>query len=185
MIMFFNHIFKICMIGPPSLWYITYKVFITILLCCLTTAHVVSTVDRLGTKWLIFLTNQGMLLLILHNLVHLFIIMKKRLFPSPLHLPQLPLIYKISWSLQTITSALFISILYWSLVHRYVVEHKLLLNPADWVYNFFLHAFNTVSCLLDLLLSARPISLFHAYLPVIFGLIYSLFSLIYWLCGGK
>ena len=127
-----------------------------------------------------------MLLLILHNLVHLFIIMKKRLFPSPLHLPQLPLIYKISWSLQTISSAhaLFVSILYWSVVHGYVVEHMLLLNPADWVYNFFLHAFNTVSCLLDLLLSARPISLFHAYLTVIFGLSYSLFSLIYCLCGG-
>ena len=128
-----------------------------------------------------------MLLLILHNLVHLFIIIKKRLFPSPPQLPQIPLIYKISWSLQTISSAhaLFVSILYWSVVHGYVVEHMLLLNPADWVYNFFLHAFNTVSCLLDLLLSARPISLFHAYLPVIFGLGYSLFSLIYWLCRGK
>ena len=144
--MCFGRIFKLSMVGAPSLWYITYKVFITILLCCLTTAHVVSTVDRLGTKWLIFLTNQGMLLLILHNLVHLFIIMKKRLFPSPLHLPQLPLIYKISWSLQTISSthALFVSILYWSVVHGYVVEHMLLLNPADWVYNFFLHAFNTI-----------------------------------------
>merc|ERR1719233_1102262 len=65
------------------------------------------------------------------------------------------------------------------------MEHHLLLNPADWVFNFFLHAFNTVSSLLDLFLTARPVNIFHFYLPVIFGVSYSIFTLFYGLAGGE
>ena len=173
--------------GLPSLWYICYKALLCIVLCVFTVSHILSTLDRLGSKWLIFLTNQGMMLLILHNLLHTAIIIKKRIIPSNGSSPSLPLVYKISWSLQSITSSisLFITTLYWLAVHGYVVEHHLLLNTADWVFNFFLHLSNTVFSLLDLFLTARPVSLFHAYLPVIFGVCYSIFTLIYGLAGGE
>ena len=94
---------------------------------------------------------------------------------------------KIYWAVEIISSslAIFVTVLYWSVVHPYVVEHRLLLNEADWVYNVFLHASNTVFSLTDLLLCARPVSIFHAYLPVIFGVCYSIFTLIYGLAGGE
>ena len=94
---------------------------------------------------------------------------------------------KIYWAVEIISSslAIFVTVLYWSVVHPYVVEHRLLLNEADWVYNVFLHASNTVFSLADLLLCARPVSIFHACLPVMFGLFYSFFSVIYWQLGGK
>ena len=97
------------------------------------------------------------------------------------------LLVKIYWVVEIISSsvAIFVTVLYWSVVHPYVMEYRLLLNEADWVYNVFLHASNTVFSLVDLLLSARPVSVYHAYLPATFGLFYSLFSLIYWQLGGR
>ena len=62
--------------SPPSAWFISYKLLVTVLTVSLTAAHIVSTTERLGSKWLIFLTNQGMLLIILHNLLHLYIIVR-------------------------------------------------------------------------------------------------------------
>ena len=50
--------------------------------------------------------------------------------------------------------------------------------------NVFLHGVNTVSCLLDIMITARPIRVHHFYLAIIFGLYYTFFSLIYWAAGG-
>ena len=94
---------------------------------------------------------------------------------------------KVSWAVETISIniALFVTLLYWSAVHGYVLQYKLLEDEADWMFNIFNHSFNTLLSILDLVISARPVSLYHAYLPVMYGLLYSLFSLLYWLLGGK
>ena len=94
---------------------------------------------------------------------------------------------KVSWAVETISIniALFVTLLYWSAVHGYVLQYKLLEDEADWMFNIFNHSFNTLLSILDLIISARPVSLYHAYLPVMYGLLYSLFSLLYWLLGGK
>ena len=93
---------------------------------------------------------------------------------------------KISWAIETISSSLavLVTVLYWCLVHEFAIEYSLLVYESDWVFTFFFHASNTVFSVVDLMLSARPVSLYHGYLPVIFGLCYSLFSLLYWLSGG-
>ena len=98
--------------------------------------------------------------------------------------PGLSLIQKISWGLQTTftTIAPYISLVYWSVLHRYVVERGL--TAGAWMSNVFLHVLNTVSCLVDMFITARPVRLHHGYLPVLFGLWYTLFSLVYWAAGG-
>ena len=83
---------------------------------------------------------------------------------------------KVSWAVETISIniALFVTLLYWSAVHGYVLQYKLLEDEADWMFNIFNHSFNTLLSILDLIISARPVSLYHAYLPVMYGLLYSL-----------
>ena len=68
-----------------SVWLVVYKVMATVLMVSLTLAHVFHNLERLGWKWLIFLTNQGMLLIILHNVLHIYLITRWKCF-SP-HLP--------------------------------------------------------------------------------------------------
>ena len=93
---------------------------------------------------------------------------------------------KFSWGLQTAftTSALWISLVYWSVLHAYVVKWDLLAGAWMSFLNVFLHALNTVSCLVDMSVTARPVRLHHCYLPVLFGLCYTLFSAVYWAAGG-
>ena len=85
----------------------------------------------------------------------------------------------------SINIALFVSILYWSVVHSYVVQYSLLRDEVDWMFNVFNHSFNTILSVVDLSLSARPVNPHHADLPRMYGILYSLFTLIYWRLGGK
>ena len=56
------------------MWFLVYKVMATVLIVALTLADVVHNLDGLGWKWSIFLTKQGMLLIILHNVLHIYLI---------------------------------------------------------------------------------------------------------------
>jgi len=177
-----------------SLLYILYAVLTSLVLLGVTLGHIYSTRERLGAKWLIFLTNQCMLLIIANNLLLSCILLRQRCKwrrksmenDSSQHKDSSALCIA-SNVLQYICAdmSLFVSLLYWAAVHQHVVEHKLLLNLEDWVYNYFLHAFNTVTCLIDLLISGRPFRLRHFYLSFIFGLYYCAFSVIYWAAGGS
>ena len=93
----------------------------------------------------------------------------------------------MSWAVETVSSnlAMFVTVVYWTGVHPYVLHYKLLRDDTDRVLNVFNHSFNTVLSVLDLVISARPVSVFHVYLPMIYGVLYSLFSYIYWHLGGR
>ena len=59
------------LLGVTSAWFIVYKVLVTILLLSATSTHISHHLQMLGWKWLIFLTHQGLALLILHHVLHL------------------------------------------------------------------------------------------------------------------
>ena len=67
-------------LGKSSVWLLVYKVMVTALMASLTVAHMVANLERLGWKWLIFLTNQCMLLIILHNTLHIYLIARWKCF---------------------------------------------------------------------------------------------------------
>ena len=52
------------------------------------------------------------------------------------------------------------------------------------ILNVFLHGINTVSCVIDIMITARPIRIHHFYLAIIFGVYYTIFSAVYWAAGG-
>jgi len=171
--------------GAPSLWYVIYRIAIALFMLVGVLCHFVSTLDTLGIKWFIYMTNQGISLLVLHYLVYAGVVVGRRI-GAPHPLPSLPTAYSVSWGLQSCfsTVALWITLVYWTALHPYVIEFDLI--KGDWMIalNYFLHLVNTLSCLVDIFLTARPIRVHHFYLAVIFGIWYTLFSVVYWAAGG-
>jgi len=170
----------------PSNLYCVYRVAMAMFMAIGVTLHFVSTLDTLGIKWFIYMTNQGIGLLTLHYLIYAGIVVGRKLSSNDLPFNTFPTIYSFSWAMQTCFTAvaLFISIIYWTALHPYVVEFELMKGTWMTILNVFLHAINTVSCLIDIMITARPIYIHHFYLPVAFGVWYTLFSLIYWAAGG-
>jgi hypothetical protein len=147
--------------------------------------HFINAVDKIGAKWFIYMTNQGITLLVVHYLVYAGVVVGRRL-GAPQPLPCLPPLYSLSWGLQTafMPVALWITIIYWTALHPTVIELGLVKGAWNIFLNYFLHLFNSLSCLLDLCLTARPLRVHHSYLPILFGIWYSLFSVVYWAAGG-
>jgi hypothetical protein len=139
----------------------------------------------MGAKWFIYMTNQGIALLVVHYLVYAGVVVGRRV-GAPQPLASLPPLYSLSWGLQTAFTpvALWITIIYWTALHPTVVEFGLVVGAWNTFLNIFLHLINSLSCLLDLCLTARPLRVHHSYLPVLFGFWYALFSLVYWAAGG-
>lgn len=50
--------------------------------------------------------------------------------------------------------------------------------------NVLTHAINSVLMFLDILIVSHPMRLYHVVQPMAFGLLYGVFSLIYYFCGG-
>lgn len=149
-------------------------------------AHIASTTDTLGPKWLIYMTNQGILFLTIHYIVYAGIVSARYFTQHTSLSATFPFLYSVSWGLQIAftTVAIFITIIYWGILNAYVVEHNLIVGAWMNFLNVFLHAINSVSCIFDLFITARPIFYQHVYLPIAFGFYYMFFSLIYWAAGG-
>ena len=96
------------------------------------------------------------------------------------------MIFRISWALQNMTGsvAVFISLVYWTLLHPVVVENHLMSGTYKEFLNVFLHGLNSVSFLIDIFVTARPWRIHHFYFAIMFGLWYMGFSLVYWAAGG-
>ena len=93
---------------------------------------------------------------------------------------------RASWALQSAGSgaALFITLVHWTALHPYVVEYHLMQGAWANFLNVFLHLLNTLSFLLDIFITARPVRPHHFYWPALFGVWYCIFNVSYWAAGG-
>lgn len=93
----------------------------------------------------------------------------------------LPWYYKLQWVSFLIGAeyAIAISILYWSMFYDPNSEHNY--YSLD---SLNLHLINGIAALLDLWLSGMPVSIYHAIYSISFGLIYILFTGIYYVADG-
>jgi len=142
----------------PSTWYVVYRVILALFMATGVTLHFVSTLDTLGIKWFIYMTNQGIGLLTLHYLIYAGIVVGTRLSSHDIPSGTFPRLYSFSWGMQTMFTAvaLWISLVYWIALHPYVVKCNLMQGTWMTILNVFLHAINTVSCLIDIMITARP-----------------------------
>uniref|UniRef100_T1IT61 Uncharacterized protein n=1 Tax=Strigamia maritima TaxID=126957 RepID=T1IT61_STRMM len=93
---------------------------------------------------------------------------------------KVPTILKISWvftNLSTSTSIL-ITAVYWIFLYPDGT------STLDYG-NIQIHAINSVVIVLDLIIISIPFRLFHFYQPLLFGLSYLIFNLIYWIITNE
>ncbi|XP_031626065.1 protein rolling stone-like [Contarinia nasturtii] len=91
----------------------------------------------------------------------------------------IPTAFKIYWAIHNcaLELSLVISIFYWFIL--YPNSNQPLSTP-----NVLVHGMNSAIMFLDLLVIAFPMRLYHVIQPIGFGLCYTIFSIIYYLCDG-
>uniref|UniRef100_A0A336MIU4 CSON012951 protein n=1 Tax=Culicoides sonorensis TaxID=179676 RepID=A0A336MIU4_CULSO len=130
--------------------------------------------------YFIYLTNLGIILCMICTLLGaiLVTIWHFHLADKANDNIEMPLIFKIYWSIHNTSMilSLLITLVYWTVIHT---PEK----PLD-VTNFFTHACNSIFMFIDFIIVAHPIRLMHVIWPLLAGLVYGLFTLIYYLAGG-
>ena len=63
-------------------------------------------------------------------------------------------------------------------------DNVLDLEGVGGINNINKHLFGCIYAGVNMLITARPVRIQHFYIPLIFMALFSLFTLIYWLCGG-
>uniref|UniRef100_A0A0K2TYS3 GA12046PAlike [Tribolium castaneum] n=1 Tax=Lepeophtheirus salmonis TaxID=72036 RepID=A0A0K2TYS3_LEPSM len=174
-----------------SLWYLIYRwaiALIFIITICGHIGHVYKEWKGASWKWVIFMTQQGISILCLTYIFDAILVTYRYLGDKKntnrgMHMP---LTHKISWALSNMsfTVAIYITIVYWALLHQYVLKANMLKTNGAVAFNFFMHAINTLSIIIDFFVSDRPWRILHFYFSVIFGIWYLIFSVSYWAAGG-
>ncbi|KAH8410023.1 hypothetical protein KR009_004262, partial [Drosophila setifemur] len=87
--------------------------------------------------------------------------------------------FRVYWGMHIITLVLsmVVTIIYWSILYD---ANESTLDAT----NVLTHGFNSICMFIDLWIVAHPLRLLHIFLPVLFGVMFAVFSYIYQLCGG-
>ncbi|XP_066298822.1 protein rolling stone-like [Branchiostoma lanceolatum] len=88
----------------------------------------------------------------------------------------LPWYYKLCWVLYNLAfcGGIGITILFWSLLRNDLSALSILM-----------HAVNSVTIVIDVMVSGLPCRLLHFVYPSTFGFVYILFTVVYWAAGGR
>lgn len=130
------------------------------------------------SKWFIYLSNWMYLLLTLHACLELTLVVMATL-GKPLQTKNnhLAWLVKVTWVLQYVTSVggVMVCLWYWAVLHggREVTARSL--NT---------HGIAALYIVLNIAVCRSPMRLGHVYLPVLFGVLYTAFTAVYFLCGG-
>ena len=184
--------------------------FLYILAWLIATAIFQTTVDEQGARWLIYLTNQSYILLVvstgaitIHTVVYAIVHYTnreklQRFYPRPattLHAifrqDNIQWYTKICWFLYIVGASMALSVVvgFWAFEFNPNCVPSMTANSTVHcvvvnVYSIHVHAINGVLVILDLYLSRLPYQLFHAFYPAIFSVWWVIFSAIYFAAGG-
>ncbi|KAK3705438.1 hypothetical protein QZH41_007406 [Actinostola sp. cb2023] len=88
--------------------------------------------------------------------------------------------HKALWVIYILAAnvAVIITCLYWGLINNEAAD------PEGLALDISNHLFNSVFLVIELLLSSMPIRLLHVVYPVVFTVVYMLFTVIYWAAEG-
>ncbi|XP_039952493.1 protein rolling stone-like [Bactrocera neohumeralis] len=129
-------------------------------------------------KWFIYLTAWGFFLCMLTSLYGAIIV--SIYYWRPHDFAAHPIVFKMYWVSYwtTLVLATVITLVYWSLLYPYDK------SGVSLTYNLLGHASNSILMVLDHMLVAFPTRIFHFVYPIGMGVIYVIFSLIYYFAGG-
>ena len=97
--------------------------------------------------------------------------------PQPSAQTRIPWVMKLDWIIFSIISsgAIIVSIVYFSVLYPKINPGK----PPK-IQDIHVHGVNSLVIILELCFNAIPIRLAHAIYPLIYGMIYMSFSLVFW-----
>ncbi|XP_055639296.1 protein rolling stone-like [Toxorhynchites rutilus septentrionalis] len=133
-------------------------------------------------KYFIYLTHWGILMCMATTVMGAALVARWYFHPEYsdkiCDCEEMPATFKIYWMMHNITLivSICITIIYWSILHNEEM-------PVD-ANNILIHATNCVFMFIDLIIVAYPVRIWHMVQPICFGLIYCLFSVVYFLFGG-
>ncbi|XP_053662615.1 protein rolling stone-like [Anopheles marshallii] len=134
------------------------------------------------SKYFIYLTHWGILLCMGTTVMGAVLVMIWYFHPEyserVCNSDEMPNSFKVYWMVHNITLILSvcITIIYWAILHNETM-------PVD-PNNILIHACNCVFMFLDLIIVAYPVRIWHVLQPITFGLVYCVFSLIYYAADG-
>lgn len=105
--------------------------------------------------------------------------MTTHLIPDNAHdIEDMPKSFKVYWWFNNITLVLSIciTIIYWGIL--FDETHELS------AVNVMTHATNSILMFLDMMIVSHPYRLMHVIQPIFFGVVYAIFSVIYYFAGG-
>ncbi|XP_046577834.1 protein rolling stone-like [Haliotis rubra] len=133
-----------------------------------------------GAVWFIYLTNWTYLLLTISAILDAVIVVFVRINRQDImkgFTSHLTWYMKVSWLLNSVVTegSLQISALYWIFIFR---------NQDLTLLRFILHGMNSIYVMCNLLIVNMPVRVYHAIYPIICGVIYTVFSIVYHILGG-
>lgn len=179
-------------VGPPvSVYFLVYRVLLSGTFTALLLWSMI--INWEGGKWFIYLTSWGFFLCALSSYIATFVVCRG-FFNQSMYSPNsssndlkseteyMPVIYKIYWISYNVstTAALFITILYWSILYN--PEHDV--GLGGFGLNFTVHGLNSILSMLEVVVGGPPSRLLHGFQSALFALVYVTFNLIYWGAGG-
>ncbi|XP_063710107.1 protein rolling stone-like [Culicoides brevitarsis] len=134
------------------------------------------------SKFFIYLTNQGFVLCVTYSVLAA-VVTTWYFQPAQLEnietTENMPLILRIIWVMHNVslTLSVVITLVYWTLLYD---SDKDQLDAK----NILTHICNSIVMFIDLMIIAHPIYLMHVLYPILLGIFYAIFSVIYQFAGG-
>ncbi|XP_058451661.1 protein rolling stone-like [Malaya genurostris] len=133
-------------------------------------------------KYFIYLTHWGIMMCMATSVMGAALVARWYFHPEysdkVCNCDDMPRSFKIYWIMHNITLvvSVCITVIYWGILHNEEM-------PVD-ANNILVHATNCVFMFIDLIIVAYPVRIWHVLQPIFFGMLYCIFSIIYFLCDG-
>nr|XP_004930272.1 protein rolling stone-like [Bombyx mori] len=131
--------------------------------------------------WTIYLTHWGIILITITSgaaLAVSLVSLKTGCIEASFVLPWYVKAYWVCFNI-TVPIAFFITIFYWSLLTKTEDEYAM-----DPILDVFIHAVNAILMLVLLMFSRHPVRCLHFHHPLLLGVVYLIFSIVYYYAGG-
>ncbi|XP_038059760.1 protein rolling stone-like [Patiria miniata] len=161
----------------PAVVFIAYRVVLALYILGFYIALVVEGQSNGGYN-LIFLTNVAFIVFVVYLLVSGLVAVTDGCILRKRNNEEMGIRHVIHWLLfnVTINANFIISIIYWAVLYNSA--------RSGFFYNFHVHAVTSIVSMIDLIVTAIPVRLFHGIYPVVFLCTYTVVTLIYWATGN-
>ncbi len=94
--------------------------------------------------------------------------------------PDMGIRHMLQWFLFNIfvNAEIIVAVVYWTIIHDGVNDTE------EWIHDITAHLAPAIFSLIDVFFSATPVRILHFIYPIMYGITYFIFAVIYWAAGG-